>query len=440
MHIKRAPAMVPALNTLPSASLLQMLLLLSDDELVHVMTFLPFLLHRVSVERVCQRLRQVLHNINILIRDHEDLLAAANEYGFSHTSTSVKIHTRNVVTLAKSLKINAVLIKLHLQFNSIGSYGAILLARALKANTVLHDLQLGGNDIRDAGVEALGDALKFNSTLRVLNLYYNDIGNAGATALGEALNINTVLNKLNLGGNNIRYEGITRLTYSLQVNASLDELDLSGNNIDDEGLLTLAEALEFNMALKNLSVSYNKSHTSASAAKKLAKGVLASNTIEVLSDVPIKELREDTLTRLNLAWKGLADTEAIVISEITKNSAMLSFLDLSANHRISDVGATALANTLKVNTALNTVSLWHTSVGDKGATAIAQALRVNNVLTNLNLRICDIGDIGTVALADTLKVNNILKYLDIRVNNIGATGYAALHDALKVNTSTFLLK
>lgn len=118
---------VLAASALPYASRLQMLLMLSDDEIAHIVTFLHLLIDKVSVERVCRRL-QAFHKSNILARDHEDVLAAAIAHGFSHTQQCVDIHCVQITTMAKSLKVNAVLNTLWLSNNQIGPTGAVALA------------------------------------------------------------------------------------------------------------------------------------------------------------------------------------------------------------------------------------------------------------------------------------------------------------------------
>ena len=44
----------------------------------------------------------------------------------------------------------------------------------------------------------------------------------------------------------------------------------------------------------------------------------------MLSEVPIKELREDKRTELDLSRKGLGPTEAIVLGELLKGGAALT--------------------------------------------------------------------------------------------------------------------
>ena len=61
---------------------------------------------------------------------------------------------------------------------------------------------------------------------------------------------------------------------------------------------------------------------------------------------------------------------------------------------IGDDGAKAIAEALKVNPVLTTLSIWGNKIGAEGAKAIAEALKVNAVLTSLDLMANSIGDDG----------------------------------------------
>jgi hypothetical protein len=55
------------------------------------------------------------------------------------------------------------------------------------------------------------------------------------------------------------------------------------------------------------------------------------------------------------------------------------------NNQIGVEGATALADTLKVNMSVTTISLGHNQIGIEGASALAEALKVNTSLTYVYL-------------------------------------------------------
>ena len=66
--------------------------------------------------------------------------------------------------------------------------------------------------------------------------------------------------------------------------------------------------------LTSLSTAYN--NISGDGARQLAATVLAKPNIESFSDIPLKELREDSLTTLDLPKKGLGVPEALVLADL----------------------------------------------------------------------------------------------------------------------------
>ena len=120
------------------------------------------------------------------------------------------------------------------------------------------------------------------------------------------------------------------------------------------------------------------------------------------------------------------------------NLAGCSFVDLSASNLPED-GLLALAEVLKANTELTSLSLRHNSMSDDGVRALADALKINTALTVLLLGFNSIGNEGAKALAGALEVNSALTLLDLDSNAIGAEGASALADALKANSALVLL-
>jgi len=95
--------------------------------------------------------------------------------------------------------------------------------------------------------------------------------------------------------------------------------------------------------------------------------------------VPLKELRTNTLDKLDLSGNGPGVPEALVLAKLVEGSAVLTNLNLWANS-IGDEGAKALAAALRVNGVLKTLNLNFNKIGVEGAKAIGKALEVNGVL------------------------------------------------------------
>ncbi|KJE96689.1 hypothetical protein CAOG_010038 [Capsaspora owczarzaki ATCC 30864] len=108
--------------------------------------------------------------------------------------------------------------------------------------------------------------------------------------------------------------------------------------------------------------------------------------------------------------------------------------------KVSDVGAQAIAETLKVNTPLFSLEVACNQIGDAGARAFAEALKVNSSLRMLTLSWNQLGDAGAQAIAEALKVNTTMERLYLYHNQIGDAGAQAIAEALKVNTNLIWIR
>ena len=70
-------------------------------------------------------------------------------------------------------------------------------------------------------------------------------------------------------------------------------------------------------SLTSLSTAYND--ISGNGAQQLAAAVLSKPTLEVFSSIPLKELRADSLTTLDLFDKGLGVPEAMVLADLLRS-------------------------------------------------------------------------------------------------------------------------
>ena len=93
------------------------------------------------------------------------------------------------------------------------------------------------------------------------------------------------------------------------------------------------------LLLTNLDVRCNE--ISGDAAQQLATAVLASSSLELFGSVPLKELRANSLDRLDLSNKGLREPEALVLAKLVEGSGVLTHLDLEGNY-LDDEGKGAI--------------------------------------------------------------------------------------------------
>ncbi|KAF4031289.1 Leucine Rich repeat [Phytophthora infestans] len=140
-------------------------------------------------------------------------------------------------------------------------------------------------------------------------------------------------------------------------------------------------------------------------------------------------------TVLKLGGFSLGDACTRVLGDVLAHGASrLRTLDLGFN-RLTDTGATHLAEALETNTSLESLYLSGNEIGPAGARALAQALIKNTHLRSLHLSGNNIGEEGARVLADGIAGNTSLRALYMGTNGIGATGMQSLATALTHNKS-----
>ena len=105
------------------------------------------------------------------------------------------------------------------------------------------------------------------------------------------------------------------------------QIDLSENNLTSfgrsmTGIKALAHGISVSRSLNVVDTRNNS--IDGEAAKELAAAVLASSSMIKFGEVPIKELRADVLTTLDLKSKNLGPTEAIVLAGLLLVSRSLT--------------------------------------------------------------------------------------------------------------------
>ena len=207
------------------------------------------------------------------------------------------------------------------------------------------------------------------------------------------------------------------------------------NAVNPSGLFILRRANELSELVAWLS-------TSPTSLRELiiSDAYLDTTCVMALADIKDVTALADAL-RVNTTLRSLTlslyieHTDGIkALADALRVNTTLTTLDFS-DSCIGDYGAVVLADALQVNKTLTTLGLGRIDIGADGATALAGALQVNATLTTLGLGGNDIGADGATVLADALQVNTTLATLDLSDNDIGADGATTLADALQVNTT-----
>jgi hypothetical protein len=195
------------------------------------------------------------------------------------------------------------------------------------------------------GPAALADALKSSKSLQVLHAKSNGLRAAGAQAIGEMLKTNHTLTRLDLSDNEIggwkeydedEEEEVFRAT--------------------PEGPAALADGLKANQSVQVLQVFSNGFDADVG---KLFLPIVDKPHFEVFSGIPIKQIRENSITELDLKGSKGKELEAyggIILAHVLTGNTSLKVLDVSRN-ALGAAGAKAFSAMLKMNKTMKVSSL-----------------------------------------------------------------------------------
>jgi hypothetical protein len=235
--------------------------------------------------------------------------------------------------------------------------------------------------------------------------------------------------ELNLSNRRLPGPAAMLVAYLIPATKMLKNCNLLKNRFDVESATKLAKiGTEKGIMLSGMT-------RDQTAANLLHQNFQAADVILIASDLKFMAV----LTELKLYYNSISDDGAKAIAEALKVNPVLTNLNLSFNSNIGDDGAKAIAEALKVNPVLTELNLRYNSIGGDGAKAIAEALKVNPVLTSLDLYRNSIGVDGAKAIAEALKVNPVLTKLDLKYNQLGEAGKKAVRGAVK-DRSGFVLE
>lgn len=257
------------------------------------------------------------------------------------------------------------------------------LCQLLKTNTTVQKLDLSKNFIDEEQALVLGDMIKHNTSLQVLILYNNHLFNDGTTSILEGVKNNTNLHALDLGSNCINVRSLmkelpfTNLTTLSLSNNSIDcteleillssiedtsvvSLNLGQNEIGNRGADKLGQFLSSNCTLRYINLERNN----ITDIKELARGLAHNNTLEVLH---------------------LRNTRSNLVNKIRRYSDG-RMIDINFYNRIGNDGAIELGKMLKINTALQKLTLCYNNIGSVGVQGLIEGLDHNKTLQVLDLR------------------------------------------------------
>lgn len=178
----------------------------------------------------------------------------------------------------------------------------------------LADVGLGPEDVL-----RLSEALPRFERCKSVDLSGNQIGSESAKALALAVRLCDSLDK-------VKVDRFTLAVRQLMGKAPLRSLDLSDKGLGMASGMIIAELIRENTCLTSLSVGSNT--ITGDGAKELAASVLAKPHLEQFSRIPLKDLRSDRLSKLDLFKRGLGVPEAHVLAGMLVSSECSSLTTL----------------------------------------------------------------------------------------------------------------
>lgn len=254
---------------------------------------------------------------------------------------------------------------------------------------ILRKLALEEEGIGEVGTRAIAAALSPRGArgpalalLIKLSLRGNPVGTTGASILAKALQVNCTLESLDLSSCRLTGLGAARLAEALPHNRTLLELRLVRNGIPVTGALAMAAGLLHNKALESLYLGANPCSSEGWLGYPQAGGGRSPvpGLVQAISRPPLTEL---SLFGTGLGNAGLAEMARLLVDSVCK----LESLDLGDN-RLSSAGAMELAKVLPKQRTITTLGLWGNAIGSAGkpdADALARSIQRNKRLLRVSL-------------------------------------------------------
>jgi hypothetical protein len=288
-----------------------------------------------------------------------------------------------------------------------GPEGAMLIAYLVPVMGALTSLDLSRNQLcgldhngrgtyTAEGITAIADALRVNGALTSVKLRLNKLGDEGWGAIFAAIcgNKDSKIMSIDASYENIGPAGVELIAAALRtsVTGALTRVDVRLNNIVGDGAVQLSAA------------------------------VLGNLKIEMFNEIPIKEMRADSFTELDLNGKGVGVEGGMVVAGLIPVMGALTSLNLSSNNLCSVTETGYIKASQVQGSSFNE--------GDKVVylgkeMIVSKAIDRDGDIKMTNLPLMS----GLNALANALRVNGALTMCDLRDNYVGEEGKAFIRNA-----------
>ena len=319
---------------------------------------------------------------------------------------SFAIHLITVVNLLE-IEGNASLTGIDLQHSCIGSENAKHVARGISFSASLTSIDLSWNELGDVGVKHIAEGISVSASLTSINIGFNCIGKVMALKLVEILKKKQMVS-VGLASCSLGVVGAQAVADYISASALLTSIDVSHNNIDGD------------------------------AAQQLATVVLEKLSLENFCSIPLRKLRTDTVTELDLSRKGVGVSESLVLAHFLRVNASLTNINLRRN-KLGDEGAKYIAKAIAFSTSLTSIDLSSNQLGDESAIHIAVGFSLSASLTSIDLSCNQLGDEGAKYIAGGISLSASLTTADLSHSFLGANATQGLRNAV-IHRAGFTLK
>ena len=177
-------------------------------------------------------------------------------------------------------------------------------------------------------------------------------------------------------------------------------------------------------SLESIVTAGSSASTEGSIAKLLAESerLTAGN----LSGLALKQL--------DVGDCQMTTTGATAMAEVIAHSLPIENLSLTGNKEVDIMGWDGIAEALKVNTVITTLSLDYNNLGDGGAAVIAEAVGENKSLKSIDLEGNKIGEEGGRKILEAIRKRpNVQDITLMPGNNIPPSLLQEIKDELASN-------
>ena len=145
----------------------------------------------------------------------------------------------------------------------------------------------------------------------------------------------------------------------------------------------MAPAIAASASVTRVDVRYND--IAGDGASQLSAAVLGNTKIEVFNEVPVKDMRADSLTELNLTDNGIGVAGAMVVAGLIPVMTSVTKILVGWNG-LGDAGATILCDALRESkvSKVQELGLQNNNIGPDGAKAIAALCAAMASLTKIS--------------------------------------------------------